>query len=116
MPNSWSWRIPSLLQIAPSVLQLIFIWFIPESPRYLVSKDRSEEAFDILVKYHAEGDRESALVRAEFEEIQATVHREMENSKRRWIELLATNGNRKRTAIAMCVGLFSQWSGNGLVS
>lgn len=31
MPNNWAWRIPSLLQIAPSVLQLTFIWFVPES-------------------------------------------------------------------------------------
>jgi hypothetical protein len=26
--------------------------FLPESPRYLISKDRRDEAFDILVKYH----------------------------------------------------------------
>lgn len=116
MPNDWAWRIPSLLQIVPSLLQVIFIWFIPESPRWLVSRDRSEEAFEILVKYHGEGDRDSALVAAEFAEIQATVRSEMENSKRRWVELLQTPGNRRRTLIAACVGMFSQWSGNGLVS
>ncbi|KAK5168389.1 uncharacterized protein LTR77_006959 [Saxophila tyrrhenica] len=116
MPNNWAWRIPSLLQIAPSLLQLTFIWFIPESPRWLVSRDRHEEAFEILVKYHAEGDRDSALVRAEFAEIQETVKFEIENSKRRWVELVMTPGNRKRTLIAVCVGTFSQWSGNGLVS
>ena len=42
MPNDWSWCIPSLLWIAPSVLQLIFIWLVPESPRRLISKDRDE--------------------------------------------------------------------------
>ncbi|EMC98111.1 hypothetical protein BAUCODRAFT_22945 [Baudoinia panamericana UAMH 10762] len=116
IPNNWSWRIPSLLQIVPSMLQMTFIWFIPESPRWLVSRDRSDEAFEILVKYHAEGDRNSALVHAEFAEIQATVRHEMENSKRHWVELLQTPGNRKRVLIAACVGTFSQWSGNGLVS
>ncbi|KAK0254028.1 hypothetical protein LTR91_010503 [Friedmanniomyces endolithicus] len=115
-PDDWSWRIPSLLQMLPSLLQLTFIWFVPESPRWLVSRDRSDEAFDILVKYHAEGDRNSALVHAEFAEIQHTVRAEMLSSKRRWVELLQTPGNRKRTFIAACVGLFSQWSGNGLVS
>ena len=69
IPTNWAWRIPSLLQIVPSLLQLTFIWFIPESPRWLISRDRHEEAFEILVKYHAEGDRESALVKAEFEEV-----------------------------------------------
>lgn len=38
--TSWSWRIPSAIQGFPSVIQLIFIWFVPESPRWLVSKGR----------------------------------------------------------------------------
>lgn len=116
IPNDWSWRIPSVVQIAPSLLQLTFIWFVPESPRWLLSKDRDEEAFEILVKYHAEGDREDPFVNAEFVEIQTQVRREIENSQRKWVELIQTPGNRKRTLIAACVGLFSQWSGNGLVS
>jgi MFS family permease len=33
IPSNWAWRIPSLIQIVPSLLQLTFIWFIPESPR-----------------------------------------------------------------------------------
>ncbi|OGE54489.1 hypothetical protein PENARI_c006G02051 [Penicillium arizonense] len=116
MPNDWGWRIPSIVQAAPSILQIIFIWFIPESPRWLLSKDRSEEAFDVLVKYHGEGDRNSAFVMAEFHEISAQLKMEIENSKSRWIELLQTPGNRKRSLIALCVGIFTQWSGNGLVS
>lgn len=35
--SNWAWRIPSLLQILPSMLQLTFIWFVPESPRYVRS-------------------------------------------------------------------------------
>lgn len=35
-PDNWAWRIPSLVQIAPSILQLTFIWGIPESPRRVV--------------------------------------------------------------------------------
>lgn len=116
MGNDWGWRIPSILQAAPAALQLIFIWFVPESPRWLLSKDRSEEAFDILVKYHGEGDRNSALVNAEFIEISAQLKLEIENSKSRWVELVQSPGNRKRTLIAICVGIFTQWSGNGLVS
>jgi hypothetical protein len=51
--NAWSWRIPSVVQAAPSVIQLIAIWLaiapilerglqtdasrlVPESPRYLI--------------------------------------------------------------------------------
>ena len=111
-----AFRVPWGLQAIPGALLFIGMMFLPESPRWLVSRDRSEEAFDILVEYHGEGDRDSALVAAEFAEIQATVRAEMEGSKRRWVELLQIPGNRRRTLIAACVGMFSQWSGNGLVS
>ena len=57
--SNWSWRLPSLLQVLPSFLQLGLIWFLPESPRFLISKERDSEAFDIMVKYHANGDRNS---------------------------------------------------------
>ncbi|KAH8893624.1 hexose transporter [Thozetella sp. PMI_491] len=116
MGNDWAWRIPTILQIAPSALQLTFVWFVPDSPRWLISRDLTEEAFEILVKYHAEGDRDSPFVHAEFQEISNQIRLEVENSRRHWIELLQTPGNRKRTLIATCVGIFTQWSGNGLIS
>ncbi|KAH0836146.1 hypothetical protein AYO21_04845 [Fonsecaea monophora] len=114
--SNWSWRLPSLLQLLPSSLQLMFIWFVPESPRFLISKDRHEEALEILIKYHAEGDRSSPLVAAEFQQIRETIRLEIENTKRPWKELVTSGVNRRRVFIAACVGLFSQWSGNGLVS
>ncbi|KFY34846.1 hypothetical protein V494_06425 [Pseudogymnoascus sp. VKM F-4513 (FW-928)] len=116
MQSTWAWRLPSLLQILPSMLQITFIWFVPESPRWLLSKDRSEEAFDILVKYHGEGDSETPFVLAEFEQIRSTIRMEVEASKSSWFDLFKTRANLHRLFIAACVGLFSQWSGNGLVS
>ena len=90
--------------------------FVPESPRWLVSKDRTEEAFEILVKYHAEGNRDDTFVVAEFQQIRETISMEAEASKRSWAELFKIRANLRRVLIAACVGLFSQWSGNGLVS
>ena len=57
VPTSWAWRIPSAIQALPSVIQVFLIWFIPESPRWLCSKGREEEALRILAYYHANGDR-----------------------------------------------------------
>jgi hypothetical protein len=89
---------------------------IPESPRFLISKDRSDEAYQILVKYHAEGDPESEFVKAEMVQIESTIQLELEHSKRSWSEMFGTPGMRKRVIIGSFLGLFTQWSGNTLIS
>lgn len=116
LTGNWAWRIPSLLQCFPSLLQIIFVFFLPESPRYLISKDRRDEAFDILVKYHAEGDRNSVLVRAEMAQIETTIKIELEYAKQSWMDMFRTAGMRRRVFIASMMGLFTQWSGNTLIS
>ena len=70
----------------------------------------------ILVKYHAEGDVNSEFARAEYNQIEQTLAMEKEAAKTSWKDLLATRGNRRRTAIAAFLGLATQWSGNGLIS
>jgi hypothetical protein len=116
MRSNWGWRIPSLIQVFPSALQMIFIPLLPESPRWLISKGRSEEALAILTKYHAEGDVNSEFVKAEYAQIEATIELELETSKMTWREFAGTSGMRKRMLIAAFLGLFTQWSGNGLTS
>ncbi len=102
--------------MAPSLLQICFVWFIPESPRWLVTKDRSEEAYDILVKYHGEGDRDSDFVRAEMAQMQTTIRIELEASKKSWLSVFSTAGMRRRVFLSSFLGLFTQWSGNTLIS
>ncbi|AEO57136.1 hypothetical protein MYCTH_2302958 [Thermothelomyces thermophilus ATCC 42464] len=114
--NDWSWRIPSFLQMAPSLLQVTFVFFLPESPRFLLSKDRIEEAEEVLVAYHAEGNAESEFVKAEIAEIKATLQIELENSKRSWLDLVRTAGMRRRLIIGSLLGLFTQLSGNVVIS
>ena len=116
IPNDWAWRIPSFLQMAPSLLQITFIYMIPESPRWLISHDRIEEAEDILVKYHAEGDAESEFVKAEMTQIRATLQLETEAARHSWMDLVSTAGMRRRLLITSFLGLFTQWSGNTLIS
>jgi hypothetical protein len=114
--GDWSWRVPSLMQMCPSLLQIVFVYFLPESPRWLVSKDRDDEAFAVLTKYHAEGDATSILVQAEMAQIRSTIKIEMEHSKQSWLDMFRTKGMRRRVLITVFLGLFTQMSGNTLLS
>ncbi|KAH7024959.1 lactose permease [Microdochium trichocladiopsis] len=114
--DDWGWRIPSLLQIMPSLLQITTVFLLPESPRWLVSVDREDEAYAILTKYHAEGDANSVLVQAEMTQIRTTIKMEMEASSQSWWEMVATAPMRRRVFIAIFIGLFTQMSGNTLLS
>jgi len=116
IPGDWSWRIPSLLQMAPSVLQVAFVFFLPESPRFLVSKDKHEAAWQVLVKYHGEGNPHSEFVVAEMAEIKSTIATEMEHAKMSWMDMVRSAGMRRRVLIGSLLGLFTQLSGNVVLS
>ncbi|KAH6913115.1 hexose transporter [Coprinopsis sp. MPI-PUGE-AT-0042] len=116
--NEWSWRVPTIVQAFLPVVQVVSIWFIPESPRWLVSRGRESKAAQILAKYHANGgDERDPLVVFEMAQIRHALRLEEKISKATsYMSLFSTPGNRKRMRIIMAIGVFSQWSGNGLVS
>ncbi|KAF7915751.1 uncharacterized protein EAE98_009372 [Botrytis deweyae] len=114
--GNWSWRAPSVVQAFPSILQMTFIWFVPESPRWLIAKGRNEQALKILADVHASGDQNDEVVQLEYQEIRQTLLLEKEVEGNPWAELWKTPGNRHRLIILVSLGFFSQWSGNGLVS
>ncbi|KAJ7719436.1 hexose transporter [Mycena maculata] len=115
--STWSWRVPSAIQALPSVLQVLLIWFVPESPRYLVSKGKETQALRTLAYYHADGNENDPLVRYEFEEIKSAIEFDRTvTANVGWGSFLASPGNRKRVRIIIAIAFFSQWSGNGLVS
>ncbi|KAG9045570.1 hypothetical protein FS837_006083 [Tulasnella sp. UAMH 9824] len=117
VPGSvWSWRIPSILQGLPSLIQCLLIWFCPESPRWLLSKGRDQQAIDILSKYHGSGDMYHPLVEYEYDEIRAAIVVERSVGNVSYWSLFSSPGNRRRMRIIIALGLFSQWSGNGLIS
>ncbi|KAL0580965.1 hypothetical protein V5O48_001057 [Marasmius crinis-equi] len=118
MGGDWSWRTPTLLQAAIPLVQVLLVWFIPESPRYLVSKGMEGKASRTLAKYHAnDGGEHDPLVVFELAQIRHAIRLEQEvNRDTSFKSLFATPGNRKRMRIIIAIACFSQWSGNGLVS
>ncbi|KAL3491547.1 general substrate transporter [Aspergillus germanicus] len=115
MPNEWAWRIPSLLQVVPASITLVGVFFLPESPRWLIANGRAADAKRILVHYHANGREGDPMVELEYAEMKRVIEADMAN-RTPWKALIATPGNRRRLLLMILLGLFSQWSGNGLVS
>lgn len=115
--SEWSWRIPFLCQCFACFIVLASIYFIPESPRYLFANGREEEAINFLTKYHGNGNRESRLVKLEIEEIQESIHQEMNDKKSPWWDfsiLFNSKEARWRSSQVLMMGVFGQFSGNGL--
>lgn len=105
------------MQCLPSVIQITGIWWVPESPRLLVHRDRSEEALAMLVKHHGGGDPNNATVLFEYREMKQAIE-EARTSKgsASYFDFLKTKGNRWRLAIVISSGVISQYSGNALFS
>ncbi|KLU85835.1 hypothetical protein MAPG_04855 [Magnaporthiopsis poae ATCC 64411] len=115
-----SWRIPSALQGLPNLIQLIFLFWVPESPRWLVSHGRSDEAMAMLAHYHGEGNDRDPVVRREYDEITSALEAESEAGTGVWSvarEMLhGSSANRRRILIIVWAAICSQMSGNAFVS
>jgi MFS family permease len=117
MHSDWSWRIPSLLQGTFPLVQLIFWFTIPESPRWLIAHGKVEEARALFIQHHAGGDVNSPLVEFEMKEIQETLRLERELPEgRSWNDMIKSPANRRHCMIAVTLGVFAQWVGNAVIS
>jgi len=97
-------------------VQGVLLFFVPESPRWLYSVGREAEGHAILAKYHANGDMEDELVLLQIAEIKAALDVAAQAKQVSYLDFFRTKANRKRLFLAVYVGTFVQWAGNGLIS
>ncbi|CDZ97895.1 lactose permease [Phaffia rhodozyma] len=113
--SNMSWRLPLIFQGAPCFIVMICVFFIPESPRWLMQNGRNEEALAFLVKYHGGNNRDSKLVELEWKEFQENIA--LDASDKRWWDyrpLIVTSNGRWRMMCVLLISVFGQFSGNGL--
>ncbi|KAG5350485.1 hypothetical protein C0989_010840 [Termitomyces sp. Mn162] len=102
-----SFRAPLAIQIAPAGILLIFAFLLPESPRWLISVGRNDEARRILAKYHGDGDEDAPLVQLEWKEFEEAI--KLDASDKRWwdySELFNSSNARYRTFMMLLMGFF----------
>ncbi|KAK6330453.1 MFS sugar transporter [Orbilia brochopaga] len=105
-----AFRIPWAVQIFPAVILFVMLFFCPYSPRWLASRDRWEEAREVLAKLHGKGDLNNAKVTAEFLEIEEAIRFEHEQQTTSWEDLMAPK-IRKRVILGIAIQAWSQLTG-----
>jgi hypothetical protein len=73
-----AFRIPWGIQMVPAFILFMGLFFFPYSPRWLASKDRWEEAIQVLAKLHGNGDVNHPRVLAQYQEIEEALRFERE--------------------------------------
>ncbi|KAH3685264.1 hypothetical protein WICPIJ_003738 [Wickerhamomyces pijperi] len=118
--DNYSWRIPSYLQALFPFIQILLLWFVPESPRYLVANGKTDRAREILVRHHIGGSTEEAdqeFVDFEMKEIEASLELErLAGANSKYTDFWTRKTYRKRLFLVMFTATMMQLSGNGLVS
>jgi len=87
--NTAQWRTALCGLILPVVLFVIFVWFLKETPRYLVMKNKDEQAHKNLA-YVRNKDINDPAVANEFNEMSTKIKVELSDGMCSWKELFST--------------------------
>ncbi|KAJ9303750.1 hypothetical protein DTO217A2_6762 [Paecilomyces variotii] len=118
-----SWRLPLALQIIPALTLGIGMIFFPETPRWLLMKDRDESCLTALSKLRGEK-KDSPVLMNEYLDIKASIILEETFAREhfpglsglrlhvaQYASFFTTWGRFKRLAIGSCVMFFQQFMG-----
>lgn len=112
--NSINWRLPIAFQALFAITVLTGIWGLPESPRWLILKDRTTEARQNLSALDDVSENDE-IVAADLAQIQYSVAQENVGES---TNPFARTNNRhlQRTLTAIGVNMFCQMSGVNVIS
>ena len=106
-------RISWGIQGVPGLILLGSLFFFPESPRWLASKERWEDCLDTLAILHGKGNREDPVVQAEYAEVQEAAQIAAQSKGVGFFELFGPK-IWKRTMLGTSVQMWQQLLGGNV--
>lgn len=105
------WRFIFIVLTVVSVIYLATLFFIPESPRWLMQQGRDAEAKEVLAYLHrTKRDPNAAFAHAEAVQIKAQVDAEKDTPSG-YLYILRTPAHRKRALISILLWVMGQGTG-----
>lgn len=117
MKSHVGFRIPIWCQLISSAIVALGVFFLPESPRWLIAQNRVDEAEAVLARYHGEGSASHPMVILELKEMQSQIM--TDSSDKRWWDyrgLFNSHSARRRLICVLGMACFGQLSGNSVTS
>ncbi|KAE8145093.1 general substrate transporter [Aspergillus avenaceus] len=105
--SEFQWRFPLAFQTVPALLLVVGMFFMPESPRYLVEKENYDEGTRILRKLHYDGTNED-WIQSEYNEIRTTIEAEKAATASGWLIMFKVPQWRTRLLHGVAVQAFAQ--------
>lgn len=114
IPNTWAWRLPSLIQAAPSALSLLLLFIVPESPRWKIANGQLEYAVEVFQVIDTASEKEA---RAYVHQLKQTIDDESISSKSAWTVLLhPSQADKQRLIIVFTFAMVVELAGSSVGS
>ncbi|KAK4032248.1 general substrate transporter [Parachaetomium inaequale] len=112
--SSFSWRFPLAFQNVPSLILLVGSFFLNESPRWLMEKDKHEEARAVLHRLRSGLDQD--LIELELQAIRDAIVADRALGDISWKSILTRPTWRKRLLLGCGIQAFGPLSGINVIN
>ncbi|KAH0428192.1 hexose carrier protein [Colletotrichum camelliae] len=112
--TAFSWRFPLAFQCVPGIILISGVYFLQESPRWLMERDRHEEARASLNKLRSGLDEET--IDLEFREIRDVILADRAVGDVSWKSIITKPSWRKRLLLGCGIQAFGPLSGINVIN